>query len=182
MSLDRSTNVLRFRRGGATYTYHGYTTTEGGTRYLAVRKGGVVRYLPFTTSGGEPLKMRWNNTTYTLVRPSSNIVVFYSVTATRVLSALYRFNVNNISVTSNYGFTSNWDISISISSQSGSGATSMFLQAGSKSVTGASISGNILGNSWNLTVEVSISGSGGGEAQIDSGTGAKSNAKTWTFT
>ena len=56
----------------------------------------------------------------------------------------------------------------------------MFLGAGSKSVTGASISASDLyGTSWNLTV--SVGNSGGGDAQTDSGTGAKSNAKTWTF-
>ena len=180
MSLDRYTNVLSFRRGGTTYTYHGYTTTEGGTKYLAVRKGGSTRYLPFTTSGSEPLKMRWNDTTYTLVRPSSKLVVSYTVTATRVFSALYRFNVSNISVTSNYGFTDNIDIGISLSSERGSGSTAMFLGAGSKSVTGASITGNILGVSWTLTVSV---GSGGqGEARTDSGRDAKSNAMTWTYT
>lgn len=181
MSLDRYTNVLSFRRGGTVYTYHGYTTTEGGTRYLAVRKGGVVRYLPFTTSGGEPLKMRWDNTTYTLVRPSSKVVVSYTVTASKFLGSLYRYSVTNISATSNYGFTNNWDISISIRTNVNKrGSTSMFLGAGSKSVTGGSISASDLyGTSWNLTVSVGTGG--GGEAQTDSGTGAKSNAKTWTF-
>lgn len=90
MALDVGGKYFRFRAGGTTYSYFAYTSAQGGTKYLAFRRGGVTRYLPFTTSGTEKLRINRSGTTYALVAPQCSINTTFIVRISKVFGGGFK--------------------------------------------------------------------------------------------
>lgn len=99
MALDVGGKYFRFRAGGTTYSYFAYTSAQGGTKYLAFRRGGVTRYLPFTTGGTEKLRINRSGTTYALVAPQCVVNTTFIVIVSKLFGGGFKITCNNDSRT-----------------------------------------------------------------------------------